>query len=301
MPYDDLPGKMAKLDARNVRYRFDIETDVPWSQLSASGLHLGPRYCHKLGVDFEGLRRHPEAFNLFQWAAGIEVAEAFEILETYLLEFVDDQHESLGPNRSALLLYQEEVKHAELFRRYAQFLRALKPDWIARFDDKFTGYRPHPYTRDNYPNAVIQHYFFWLKTLVFEEYTVYMHRELEQEEVTLQPVWLAAHEVHAREEKQHVITDAAHLDALAMSRVERRACAHAFWSNFEDTFNEFLGVCTAKALIRDYFPEAASCLSDAPTQDLPIFQDILTDRSFRHTLRHAPYVSRRRPAAQATL
>ena len=295
MTYMNTDEVFEKIDNRRVNYRFDIDKDIPWAETSVAGIHLGPKFCAKLGVDYEGLAQHPEAFAIFQWSAGLEISEAFAILESYLLDFVDDEQEALGPNRSALLLYQEEVKHMELFRRYANFLRAGKPDWEERFNELFTGYRPHPYTQDNYPNQSVQHYFFWLKTLVFEEYTVYMDQEFSKEKDLLQPVWLAAHRMHAREEKQHVVTDAAHLDALDIKPVVKRACAHAFWSNFEDTFNEFLGVCTAKAMVRRYFPEAAQYVPDVNMRHQPIFEDILTDRNFKHTRRHAPYV---RPGEQ---
>ena len=294
MTYTNSAEVFSKLDGRNVNYRFDLNEDIPWEQNSVAGEHFGPKFCAKLGVDYQGLKSFPEAFELFQWAVGIEVSEAFYILESYLLDFVDDEHATLGLNRSALLLYQEEVKHMELFRRYADFLRASKPSWVAQFDELFTGYKPHPYTKDNYPSESIQHYFFWIKTLLFEEYTVYLHRELMAEDGVLQPVWLAAHGAHAKEEKQHIITDAAHLDALDISSVEKRACAHAFWSNFEETFNEFLGIATAKAMVRKYFPEAASCVPDVKMQEQPIFQDIIQDRCYKQTLRHAPYVAPRK-------
>ncbi len=290
MTYVDSATAFRKIDNRNVNYRFDLDKDIPWSLTGAPGVHFGPRFCKKLGVDYHGLKAHPEAFEIFQWAVGIEVSEAFVILESYLLDFVDDECEALGPNRSALLLYQEEVKHMALFRRYADYLRATKPNWVERFEELFTGYRPHPYTQDNYPNKGIQHYFFWIKTLVFEEYTVYLHQELGEEQALMQPVWLAAHSAHAREEKQHVVTDAAHLDALDISPIEKRACGHAFWSNFEDTFNEFLGVATAKAMVRRYFPEAAEYVPDVNMRHQEIFQDIIADRNFKHTRRHAPYI-----------
>ncbi|MBT6491926.1 MAG: hypothetical protein HOK97_19305, partial [Deltaproteobacteria bacterium] len=88
------------------------------------------------------------------------------------------------------------------------------------------------------------------------------------------------------------------LDALDISSVEKRACSHAFWSNFEETFNEFLGIATAKAMVRKYFPVAAHCVPDVKMLEQPIFQDIIHDRSYKQTLRHAPYVApRRKPAA----
>jgi len=297
MTYKNTDTEFSKLDNRNVNYRFDLEKDIPWSRISEPGLHFGPHFCAKVGVDFEGLRQHPEAFALFQWAVGVETSEVFYILEQNLMDFIDDEHAALGPNRSALLLYQEEVKHMALFRRYSDYLRALKPDWAARFDEAFTNYRPQSYARENYPSAAVQHYCFWLPTLIFEEYTVYMFKEFEKEEESMQPVWMAAHGAHAKEEKQHVVTDAAHLRALDITPVEKRACAHAFWSNFDATFNEFLGISTAKAMVRKYYPEAASCVPEGPMSAQPIFSDIVGGNGFKVTLEHAPFVRPQAPAA----
>ena len=124
----------------------------------------------------------------------------------------------------------------------------------------------------------------------------FLFLRLKEKEI-LQPVWFAAHVAHAREEKQHIITDAAHLDALDISSVEKRACAHAFWSHFEETFNEFLGIATAKALVRKHFPEAAEAVREVRMQEQEIFQDIIDARSYRQTLRHAPYVAPRQSKA----
>lgn len=299
MTYKDSDSIFQKLDNRNVNYRFDLEKDIPWSRTSEPGLHFGPKFCAKVGVDFEGLRQHPEAFEFFQWAVGVEVSEVFYILERNLNDFIDDEHAALGPNRSALLLYQEEVKHMALFRRYSDYLRALRPDWAARFDEVFTNFRPDSYARENYPSAAVQHYCFWLPTLVFEEYTIYLYREFLKEDDLLQPVWLAAHGAHAREEKQHVVTDAAHLRALEITPLEKRACVHAFWSSFDETFKEFLGITTAKAMVRKYFPEAAHCVQDVSMTTQPIFEDIVTGNAFKITLEHAPYVRPRSPSEAA--
>ena len=61
-------------------------------------------------------------------------------------------------------------------------------------------------------------------------------------------------------------------------------------------------MATAKAMVRKYFPEVAHCVEELETRDLPIFDDIVSDSAFKHTLRHAPYVSlrgRKQPGAAA--
>lgn len=285
-----------RLDRRNVRYRFDLDADLPWASLDAPGLHVGPRFLKSAGVDAEGLAAHPEAFELLQWSAGLEVSRAFAALESYLLSFVDDEKPSLATRRSLSLLYEEEQKHIALFERYGRHLESVRPEWVPAFDAAFEPYRPallNPYNRDAYADAVVQHYFFWIKTLFFEEYTLYLHERLSEESPVLQPVWLAAHAAHRREEVQHAVTDAAFLESLEIDPIARRACALAFWGNLEQTFNLFLGIAASRDLVRAKYPECARFLPLIPTRELPIFDDVRTHPLFERTRRNAPGLDER--------
>ena len=88
--------------------------------------------------------------------------------------------------KSIEMLYQEEIKHIALFDRYASILRDRHPEWVPDFEQAFEPYKPalmNPYNWNAYPSGEVQHYFFWLKTLFFEEYTIYLHEVLKEEEI----------------------------------------------------------------------------------------------------------------------
>ena len=51
MTYSANTTAFDKLDLRNVNYRFDLESDIPWSSLNEAGEHFGPKFCAKVGVD----------------------------------------------------------------------------------------------------------------------------------------------------------------------------------------------------------------------------------------------------------
>ena len=102
---------------------------------------------------------------MLQWAVGLEICRAFSALEGYLLDFVDEEHEVLGPSRSVELLYSEERKHIALFDRYGDWLEAQHPEWMADFERHFAPVLPallNPYTSEAYPEARARHCFFWL-------------------------------------------------------------------------------------------------------------------------------------------
>ncbi|MFT5682656.1 MAG: acyl transferase domain-containing protein/NADPH:quinone reductase-like Zn-dependent oxidoreductase/acyl-CoA synthetase (AMP-forming) [Myxococcota bacterium] len=289
-PYRNLTKTTARINNRSLRYRFDLEADIPWATLPAPGLHLPPALLHATGIH-PTIANHPEAHAILQWSIGLEISRAFSALEQYLLDFVDAERTAIGPTRSALLLYEEERKHIAMFDRYGDHLAAQHPEWMPDFEAAFAPCMPallHPYTRDAYPEPPVQHYFFWLKTLFFEEYTIYLHDRLLAEQECVQPTWLAVHRAHRMEEHQHVITDAAYVDALDLSPTKRQACATAFWIHLEQTFDRFLGVAASRRLIRARFPRLAHLVPDVPTRQLPLFQAVLSHPLFRQTRRCAP-------------
>ncbi|TNE84964.1 MAG: SDR family NAD(P)-dependent oxidoreductase [Deltaproteobacteria bacterium] len=289
-PYTDLPGAMARLDQRSTRYRFDLD-GLPWELPPMDGLHLPPRLLASMGIDPAVFDGHPEAAEMFQWAAGLEICRSFSALEQYLVDFVDAEKPVLGPTRSAQMLYDEEIKHVALFKRYADVLLEAHPEWAEPFAEAFAPTVPallHPYTRDAYPDPAIQHYFFWLKTLFFEEYTLYLHEMLKQESDVVCPLWLEAHRCHRLEETQHVVTDLAHVEALALDSLTQRALASTFWAHLEETFELFLGVAASTRMVRAAFPELADKLPDRRTRELPVFGELFTHRLFRGTRRCAP-------------
>ena len=94
--YHNLQDAFSRLDKRKSHYRFDIEKDIAWEHIEESGNYLGPKMLARMGIDYEQIRQHPDVFEAFQWACGLEISLAFEALEGYLLDFVDDEGDILG-------------------------------------------------------------------------------------------------------------------------------------------------------------------------------------------------------------
>ncbi|MCO4743734.1 MAG: SDR family NAD(P)-dependent oxidoreductase [Proteobacteria bacterium] len=298
--YRDLPTQCARIDARNTRYRFDLERDLPWTEAVDGVVHIPDRMLSSMGVDVEALRAHPEGYRAFQWAAGLEICRTFSLLEHHLRGFIEAESDVLGPTRSATMLSEEELKHIAVFDRYSERLLALHPDWAEDFERAFAPNKPellHTYARDAYPSGAVQHYFCWIETLFFEEYTLYLHECLDAESEQVGGLWLEAHRLHRVEETQHVVTDIAHLQALDLTDLERRACATGFWTRLERTFELFLGVSAARRLVLERYPELAGALPGLAGPDLPIYTDVLGHRLFRGTRGCAP--SRGLPTADA--
>src|SRR5688572_26196780 len=135
-PYVDLTDKCAKIDARRTAYRFELDRDIPWDELDASGDYFGPALLRTLGVDPVALARTPAARDLFQWALALASCRAFQLLEECILRFAAKEAARLGPTRSVELLVEEEEKHIRLFERYGAFLagREPVPGALARFE-----------------------------------------------------------------------------------------------------------------------------------------------------------------------
>ncbi len=236
-----------ELDARNTAYRFD-PSDVPWERLDEPGVLAGPSLLALLDSDLD-----PREL-------GRRVAAAFASLERDLIAVLE--HDPPG-GRSVELLLEEEHKHAAMFERLGAHLGT--PD----------GWRPpDTFQRLLQGQAAPEQrrFLFWLHAVFFEELTVWIHDALDRDG-GLQPAWLAAHRLHAREEVQHVLTDAAHLVESPLDAAERARLSRAFVLYVDRHLDAFFGL-----------PERGRRL-----RELPLFQEILTHRAFRHTRAHAPY------------
>jgi hypothetical protein len=220
-----------RLDARPTVYRFDLERDVPWQRLGEPGRFFPDSLLRALGLDVDALAREPGASELCQWALALATAEAFVHLERDVIRFVGEAG-AARPSRSAELFVEEEEKHTRLFRRLADHLRAARPDDAALFDQGFEP--PHAYDGLRAHAGELQNdgelfFLFWLNTIFFEEYTVWLHHALDAAAEELQPAWLAAHLCHRREEVQHVLTDAAYLEELALDPERQARLSKAFF------------------------------------------------------------------------
>ncbi|MGE0707481.1 MAG: SDR family NAD(P)-dependent oxidoreductase [Planctomycetota bacterium] len=287
--YVDLAARCERLDRRHTRYRFDLERDVPWDALDAPGGWFGPTYLEALGLDAASL--DSDTRERLQWALGLAACEAFHALEALIVRFAAEERAALGPTRSLEALCLEEEKHMALFARYGEHLRRRRPDLaeaLARACAPSAGLLGHLHEREDYPRPAAYHYLFWVNTVFFEEYTVWLDACLDQDP-GIQPAWRAVHAVHRQEEVQHVATDAAYLDALNLSEAERYHLSKVFLLRLEDGFDRFFGV---EAALRVAAPEQADALlARRRFRDLPLFRLLLEDPAFKVTRRAAPCIA----------
>ena len=298
-PYLELGARAARLEERSTRYRFDLERDVAWGRLDAPGLHFGPTYLSALGVDLAS-GQGPA----FQWAFALSTCGVFHRLEELILAFAQAEGERLGATRSLQLLCEEEHKHLLLFARYAAHLRAHPPaaagppavarlDALLAADEALVGD-----FAEEQPAA--RHYLFWLNTLFFEELTVWLHEALLADRAQVQPAWLSLHLAHRQEEVQHVLTDAAYLEALALDPAQRAALSKRFLFRLERGFDRFFGLLAAVQLARE-LDQAGGVLPAArpDLRGLPLWQLLLGSSWFKRTREAAPYLQELARAAEA--
>lgn len=268
-PEGSSAAELRRLDTRATDYRFTLD-DVPWDLLDAPGALAGPTLRRLL--DHEAID-------------GARIAVAFASLERDLVAFLEAEHAD-GPTegseqpgaRSVALLLEEEVRHAELFDRLAAHFGATgqpPPDTFRRLR--------------LVEDPVVRRHLFWLHCLFFEELTVWIHDALARD-TGIQPTWLAAHRLHAREETQHVLTDAAQLDASPVDEPLRERLSRAFVLYIDQHIDDFFGI---DALATDGRARRL--------RDLPLFDEVLTHRAFRRTRSAAPYLATLRARREARL
>ena len=240
---------LERLDARASDYRFTLD-DVPWDRLGEPGAQVGPT-----------LRRLLDHNDL----DGAWIASAFASLERELIAFLEAEPVDVAApgGRSVALLLEEEARHAEMFER------------LAAHRSVSSGAPPDTFRRvQAVEDPAVRRHLFWLHCLFFEELTVWMYDALARDG-DIQPVWLAAHRLHAREETQHVLTDSAFLAASPLDAKARERLSRAFVLYVDRHIDTFFGI-----------PDR-----DRRLRDLPLFDEILTHRAFSRTRAFAPYLT----------
>lgn len=258
--YRSLAAACAAIDRRKTRYRFDLESDMPWHELSAPGLYYPDSFLQAVGIDASILRQHAPSHELFQWALAIAMCEEFIKLEEVLLAFARSESEQLGPSRSVSLLCEEEEKHIALFRRIQDSLCSQRPRQAARLKqlmsasgrERLWGFA----ARDANMSLGGYHYHAWLHILFFEEFTIFLHRCLKGQ-AGIQPTWQAAHALHRQEEIQHVVTDFVHLQALDISDAERKLWSRIFLDKLAANLHHLACHGSVVGLYLEEFPERA--------------------------------------------
>ncbi|MCB9570289.1 MAG: acyltransferase domain-containing protein, partial [Myxococcales bacterium] len=287
---------LARLDRRALGYRFDLDAEMPWERLGEPGIHVTAELAETLGVDVGALRSTPGAWELAQWGMALEFCVGFEALERVLIAACGAIEAASGASRSLKLLVEEEDKHILLFRRYARWLRAQRPDDAALFDALASSWSKRRGSGWIALDGADAHLLSWLWTLVFEAWTVYVHEALGRAEEAVQPAWLAAHALHRREEAQHLATDLAFVEALAIGEADRRRVTAAFLVELLDVWEDFFAVSAVHGLCRARFPGIRLQAADPAA----CAQRLLGERSFTSLHRAAPGLAEllARPAAE---
>ena len=294
--YRALSAHCQRIDKRQTKYRFDLEADLAWDALDEPGRYFGGRFATSLGI---GAAATESA--AFQWAMALATCEEFVALETVIVRFTEAERALLGPGRSVVLLVEEEEKHIALFRRWAAHLRAARPDWVAPFERAFAGAARlvgQLDGREKFPDDATYHYVFWLNTLFFEEYTVWLD-ELLDGEAGLQPAWVAAQRAHRREEEQHLVTDVAHLEALELDEAARDRWSKAFFVRLAESFGGFFGLDAARRFVAEVDPGCA--IARPRFAETPFYAELVGGGAFKRTRKAAPYLARLGQAARPRL
>jgi acyl carrier protein len=282
--YLELAAALATLDARSTGYQFDLERDIAWDRFAAPGDYFPADFLRDLGVDVDTLASHPAAWELFQWACALLSVEGFMLTEQLVVEFMS-AHGELMAFRSNQLLHDEELKHIEMFKRFAAALRDRHPEWTFDFDRHFEDLECGPWAMDllaRLDDPVMLHHAFWAGMIYFEEVTVYMHARLNRR-ANVQPCWASLHECHMREEVQHLRTDAAHLARVRSTPAQRREGAAIFRPVISIGFDRAFATRIADAMVRAAFPELTLAAMRQP-EETAVYRDILGDHPvFRRT------------------
>lgn len=282
--YANLPRASAKIDLRHTHYRFDLETDVPWSLVNEPGDYFNVGLLTDLGLDATRLGSRPEAWELFQWGAALATCRSFGALERHIVRVLDRDRRELFASRSVENLWEEEIKHVALFQRYEEHLLELHPDWSPRFDQLFQACARVQRPREGEgPKSPSEHYLFWLVTLFFEEYTVYFHERLREGAGRVQPAWLAAHALHRREEIQHLVTDRELLASMDIAPHDRALWSTLFFASLHRDWRLLTGVDAACRLLAEAHPDLTGVERRGPQPTDEFFEVIRTHASFSQT------------------
>ena len=289
--YGALPSALARLDRRRLTYRFDLEGDLPWSRIDEAGLYYGPEALRGYGYDVEALQAHPAAWALFQWRVALSIAGGFELLEQALLGFTRREATHFEGIRSIHMLEEEEEKHVALFSRYARHLAKRDPAHepeLARTLESLRAALARFADPGQFPSRAAYHYAWWLLIIFFEELTIWLAAVLEAEAPLIQPTWLVAHQLHRREEIQHVLTDVACLRAIRATEDERHAWSREVYERVALQLALAMSPDAGLQLVMRVHPELEGGRRGAAATGSP-FARMLANGAFARTCAAGPY------------
>jgi len=277
--------KLEKLDNRSLSYQFDLESDIPWTELSQPGDYFSRPLLKRLGFDTERLVSDAVVMETCQWAMALATAKGFVRLEQDVVQFIEQGQAKVTPSKSSRLIVEEERKHIMMFQRLSEKLRADRPELGDVFDAAYQAPVSFTFlqTQAHRFSAEELQWLYWLTTLFFEEYTIYFYHSLTEELAAIQPVWLAAHRCHRREEAQHLLTDVAYMEQLPLSAKKKKQLTTLFAYNLQTNFTSFFTLDTWLNLQQKLFPGKDFLPKGIKLLDLGVYQDLLQHRHFRYT------------------
>jgi hypothetical protein len=285
--YSNERRRLEQLEQRSTGYRFDLERDPQWERASEPGIHAPSELLADFGVDVVALAPHAA---MFDWIVAASLCRAFVVLEECVIAFLEHEREHVEASASLASLVTEEAKHVAMFRRYedvllAQHDRASFDRWFAPVGERLR--ERHTTKLWTIPDLPSRHWIFWMHTLFFEEFTLYLDERL-QAATGVQPTWLQIHRLHRIEETQHVATDEGYLEALAFDPARARELSQRFVYSVLQFILDTAGISAAVTAVRE-LGGVAVCKPGGVTQ-LPFVHHLLTRSVFRRTRRFAPYL-----------
>ena len=273
--YCDL-SNFHKLDNRSLKYCFDEERDICWDRLNETGLFFSDEYFRKWGVDIDLVNANPRARDLFDWWMALFTCDSIDAFEVALIYFLHTQQAEMGNTKSAMYLIEEE-KHIRVFRRFGKHLLQLRPELANDVRELREGTKSaiRAFGSNKHPKML-------MNALFIETMTIYIYRILNRSGEKIQPTWLSLHATHAREESQHLITDAAYLKAHRSSLETHAQNARDLFKQLDADWPHICGLDGAVKLMEKQFPSIKMFRKDIPSlYTLPFFDDVMKDACFR--------------------
>jgi hypothetical protein len=286
--YQDNTKRLSRLESRTTAYRFDLETDPQWDRAAEPGIHAPRAMLADFGVDVEKLGAHAETFD---WVFAAAVCRTFKILEECVIELIDAERAEMRATASLESLYVEEAKHVAMFARYEDIVleregrRASFDRWFGPMGKRM--HERHFVRLRQIPDTKGRHYAFWINTLFFEEFTIYLDERLQEAE-GVQPTWLQIQRLHRIEETQHVATDEGYLEALAFEESRAKEMSQMFLFKLLQELQDTVAVYPAVEAMREL--AGVNVFATKGITKLPFVRHILTRPTFRRTRAFAPYL-----------
>src|SRR5882672_6124835 len=91
--YSSETQRLAQLEQRSTRYRFDLERDPQWERSNEAGIHAPSEMLEDFGVDTASLAHYADTFD---WVYAASVCRSFVFFEECVIGFLEREREHRG-------------------------------------------------------------------------------------------------------------------------------------------------------------------------------------------------------------